>query len=77
MKKCATYKKIQKYVKSKYGFVPKTCWIAHAKELCGLNVRKAWNREGEQRINPCPKDKRRAIKKALNHFGLLNKAAGQ
>jgi hypothetical protein len=72
-----TYKKIQKYVKSKYGFVPKTCWIAHAKQLCGLPVRNAWNRKGEQRKHPCPKKNLEAIKEALNHFGLLNRAAGQ
>jgi len=65
--------KIQEYVKNNYGFVPKTCWIAHAKELCGMKVRKAWNRKMEQRKYPCPKDKFPAIKEALNHFGFLDK----
>jgi hypothetical protein len=72
MRKYVTYKKIQEYVKSEYGFVPKTCWIAHAKELCGLTVRRAWNRKGKQRKHKCPKEKLAAIKEALNHFGLLN-----
>lgn len=67
-----TYLKIQEYVKRKYGFVPKTCWIADAKELCGLPIRKAWNRKGKQKKYPCPKDKLTAIKKALNYFGLLS-----
>jgi hypothetical protein len=71
--KIVTYIKIQEYVKIKYGFSPKTCWIADAKELCGLTVRKAWNRKGKQRKNPCPKDKFAAIKEALNHFELLDK----
>lgn len=31
----ATYKEIQQYVKLKYGFTPKTCWIAHMKEMYG------------------------------------------
>ena len=39
----ATYKEIQEYVKDKYGFQPKTCWIAHMKEVCGLPVKVAVN----------------------------------
>ena len=66
MQKYATYEKIAEYVKSKYGFVPQPCWIAHVKELCGLPVRRAWNRQGEQRKNPCPKDKVKYIKEAIN-----------
>ena len=68
-----TYKKIQQYVKNEYGFTPKTCWIAHVKQLCGLSVRNAWNRNDKKRKNPCPEDKLPAIKQALNHFGFLNK----
>jgi hypothetical protein len=37
----ATYKDIQKYVKQRFGFEPKTCWIAHVKELNGLPTRSA------------------------------------
>ena len=66
-----SYNNIQEYVKKKYGFVPKSCWIAHAKELCGLNVRKSWNRRSDQRKYPCPEDKLVAIKDALKNFGLL------
>jgi len=33
----ATYKEVQEYIKKKYGFIVKTCWIAHVKEMCGLN----------------------------------------
>ncbi len=67
-----TYKKIQEYVKRKYGFVPKTCWIADTKEFCGLVTRKTWNRKGKQRKHPCPKDKLPAIKEALKYSGLLS-----
>ena len=35
----ATYKEIQSYVKEKYGFLPKTCWIAHMKKVCGIPVK--------------------------------------
>jgi hypothetical protein len=66
----ATYKEIQDYVKNKYGFVPKTCWIADVREICGLPVRKAGNRSGE-RSNPCPPEKIEAIKDAFKHFKMV------
>ncbi len=64
--KQATYKQIQEYVRPRYRFVPKTCWIAHVKELCGLPVRKAPNRmNGQERKHPCPEGKRLPIWDAL------------
>jgi hypothetical protein len=66
-----TYKKIQAYVKSKYGFVPKTCWIAEAKEKCGLTVKRAWNRTGEERKNPCPNEKLATLRDSFKFFGML------
>jgi len=66
----ATYCEIKTYVKSKYGFKPKTCWIAHVKELCGLPLGDAWNRTGE-RSNPCPPDKIECIKNAFKHFNMI------
>ena len=33
----ATYQQIQKWVRCLYGWTPETCWIAHCKELAGLN----------------------------------------
>lgn len=38
------YAQMQEYVRTKWGFVPKTCWIAHRKEVLGFDVRPAWNR---------------------------------
>jgi len=67
------YDRIQEYVKSKYGFKPKSCWIAHAKELCGIPVRRAWNRQGEKRKEKCPDNKLPAIKDAFEYFGMLKK----
>jgi hypothetical protein len=40
----ATIEEIQDYVRTRYGFVPKSCWIADVKEQNGLPVRPAWNR---------------------------------
>jgi hypothetical protein len=68
-----TYLEIQTYVANKYGWKPKTCWIAHAKELGGLEVPPAPNRKGKERMNPCPPDKLPAIREALEHFGMVKK----
>ena len=37
----ASYKEINE----KYGISIETCWIAHVKEICGLNVSQAPNRK--------------------------------
>lgn len=67
-----TYNQIAARVKSQAGFWPKTCWIAHCKELNGLAVRRAPNRRGRERQVPCPADKRGAIEAAFRHFGLID-----
>lgn len=67
----ATYQEIQDWVKRRYGFVPKTCWIADVKAQCGLPVRRAPNRRGIQRLAPCPPGKIEAIKAAFLHFGMI------
>lgn len=68
----AIYKEIQQYVKLKYGFTPKTCWIAHMKEMCGIPVRVAPNRyDLNSREKPCPEDKQAAIRDAFVHFGMM------
>lgn len=71
MNRGATYREIQDWVKSHYGFVPKTCWIARCRELNGLPTRRAHNRQGAKRIVPCPPDKRPAIEAAFRAFGMI------
>lgn len=66
-----TYREIQLYVKARYGFEPRTCWIAHVKELSGIPVRRAWNRKPDGRAVPCPPNKVEPIQEAFRHFGLL------
>ncbi len=62
----STYKEIQDKVRKASGFTPKTCWIAHVKELAGLNPKVAHNRhKSGTRKHPCPPAKIAAIKKAL------------
>ena len=67
----ATYQEIQKWVHAQRGFIPKTCWIAHCKELYGVPLGIAPNRSGEERMEPCPSDKQLAIRQAFRHFGML------
>ena len=68
----ATYKQIQKYIKKKYGFTIKTCWIAHAKEICGFSLRTAPNRINlKNRTNPCPNNKINSIKDAFHYFRMI------
>jgi hypothetical protein len=68
----ATYKQIQKWVKDRYGFTIKTCWIAHAKEICGLETRIAPSRNNaSSRLNPCPDDKFSDIRKAFDYFDMV------
>ena len=67
----ATYRQIQEWVRDRYHWTPKTCWIAHCKELTGLPLRDAPNRRARERRQPCPRDKREAIFQALRHFMIL------
>ncbi|MBC8492748.1 MAG: hypothetical protein H8D43_03100 [Chloroflexi bacterium] len=68
----ATYKQIQDYVKERHGCTVKTCWIAHVKELNGLKLHRAPNREaGDKRKNPCPPSKRLLIEEAMRHYGMI------
>ncbi len=67
----ATYVQIQEWVKYNYAYIPATRWIAHVKSECGLPMRKAPNRKGVERVEPCPPDKRESIRAALCHFGMI------
>ena len=66
-----TYKQIQSWVRRQYGWTPETCWIAHCKELSGIPVTPAWNRQDGERAKPCPLDKQEAIFAAFRHFGMI------
>ena len=68
----ATYRDIQRDVKAKSGFVPKTCWIAHVLSDHGLTRHAAPNRQDQtKRIHPCPPEKRPAIEASLRHLKVL------
>lgn len=68
----ATYKQLQEYVKVNFGYTPKSCWIAHAKEVYGLPSRVAYNREDiTKRKYPCPIEKQEDIRQAFQHFEMI------
>lgn len=68
----ATYGEIQDYIKSKYGCTVKSCWIAHVKEMVGLDVKISPRREDiNKRKVPCPESKIEPIKDAFRHFGMI------
>ena len=45
-----SYQEIKNYVLQKHGRRVKSGWIAHAKEVYGIPVKKAGNRKGEERL---------------------------
>lgn len=68
----ATNAEIQKFVQRRHGFVPKTGWITHVKELHGIATLRGVNRARRARaVERCPQDKREAIEEALRHFGAI------
>lgn len=68
----ATYKQIQQYIKTKYGFAIKTCWIADVKSHHGLTSRQAPNRiSPDTRVHPCPSDKVSFIVEALKSHHMI------
>ncbi len=72
-----TYKAIQREVRMIYGFVPKTCQIAHVFELLGEKPRVAPNRiDPSVRKYPCPAEKQPAIIEALRKLEQRNAPRG-
>jgi hypothetical protein len=49
----------------------KTCWIADVKNSLGFPMRKAWNRQREDRTNPCPEHMRPLIIAAIRRLGAI------
>ena len=69
----ATYAQIKRWVRETYGWsIQHDCWIAHCKELAGLEPRPAWNRAADGRAVECPPHRRAGIIAAFRHFGMLD-----
>jgi hypothetical protein len=68
----ATNAEIQKFVQRHHGFIPKTGWIAHVKEVHGVPTLRGVARVRRSRDSePCQQEKREAIEEALRHFGVI------
>ena len=67
----ASYQEIKNYVLQKHGRRVKSGWIAHAKEIYNIPVKKASNRKGNERLWPCPKKRLEQIKEAFTHFEMI------
>ena len=67
----ASYREIKNYVLEKHGRHVKSGWIAHAKEVYGIPVKKAGNRKENERLWPCPKKNLALIKEAFEHFDMI------
>jgi len=70
MIKTATYSETQSYVRKKHGRVVKSCWIAHAKKICGLNPKRSPRRRETRKV-PCTEEKLEWIKDAFRHFSMI------
>jgi len=72
MIKMATYTQIQEYIKKQFGYKPKSCWIAHMKEICGLNPKISSRRyDLNKRVCPCTLETQSDIKQAFEHFNMI------
>jgi len=68
----ATYAAIAQWIKQTHGFTVKPCWIADAKERCGIPLRDAANRvRAKDRKHPCPPSKFPILQAAFRRFGML------
>ncbi len=68
----ATYAEVRQLVKDTHERSVKTCWIAHVKEMNGLPLRRAPNRQSlDRRVEPCPDWARPMIEDAMRRLGML------
>ena len=69
----ATYHEIQQYVLKETGLMVSNLYIAQVKKKCGIEVGESFNKpKSENAKQPkCPAEKEKAIKDALEHFGMI------
>lgn len=69
----ATYKEIQEYVLKEHGLKVSNLYISQVKRKCGIEVGENYNlpKSEDSRQPQCPKEKEKAIKNALEHFGMI------
>lgn len=69
----ATYKEIQEYVLKEHGLKVSNLYISQVKRKCGIEVGKNYNlpKSEDSRQPQCPEEKEKAIRDALEHFGMI------
>ena len=69
----ATYKEIQEYVLDKFGLKVSNLYISQVKRKCGIEVGVNYNlpKSEDSRQPKCPAEKEKAIRDALEHFGMV------
>ncbi len=69
----ATYKEIQDYVLKEHGLKVSNLYISQVKRRCGIEVGENYNmpKSEDSRQPQCPEEKEKAIKDALEHFGMI------
>ena len=69
----ATYKEIQEYVLKEHGLKVSNLYISQVKRKCGIEVGANYNlpKSEDSRQPQCPEEKEKAIKDALEHFGMV------
>ncbi|NIZ60678.1 hypothetical protein DL239_06780 [Sedimentitalea sp. CY04] len=67
-----TYQEVQSVTKKRFGFTPKSCWIAHLKSEHSLTRGAAPNRQSlDSRKHPCPDHRRDDLTTVLIDMGVL------
>lgn len=69
----ATYAEIKDYVLEKHGLKVSNLYISQVKRKCGIEVGENYNlpKSEDSRQPQCPEEKEKAIKDALDHFGMI------
>lgn len=69
----ATYAEIKDYVLKDPGVKVSNLYISQAKRKCGIDVRKNYNlpKSEDSRQPHCPEEMEKAIRDALEHFGMV------
>ena len=69
----ATYAEIKDYVLKEHGLKVSNLYISQVKRKCGIEVGENYNlpKSEDSRRPQCPEEKEKAIKDALDHFGMI------
>lgn len=69
----ATYAEIKDYVLKEHGLKVSSLYISQVKRKCGIEVGENYNlpKSEDSRQPQCPEEKEKAIRDALEHFGMV------